>query len=126
METGYDLITGFRVPGPVTNIAAAGTANAAVVFAAGGGAFLGTRSYKLKKLAIRDRGTGGTFVHIGTGVAGAFADLIPAIKTVNNFDIEVDQNTLNSAEAFASITAYPEAVGGSSVDVQVEVEEIGG
>ena len=119
------LLTGKRVTGPVTNLAAAGVANAAAVYTLGT-AWVGTKSLKVKKVAYRNNAGGQTYLHIGTGVAGTFADLIDPIVIMNNqsdtlTEIEIPQN-----EAFATITAYPEALAaGGSVDVQVEVDEIG-
>lgn len=107
--------------GAVVNLAAAGAANAAAIFTFPTSAnILGNESLKLKKVRINDNGTGGTLVHIGTGIAGAFADLIPAIRTVSGMDMEID---LPEAESFATITAYPDAVGGSSIDIQLTVTE---
>jgi hypothetical protein len=118
------LFKGINIKGAVVNMAAAGAANAAVIFTRST-AFQGTRSFKLKKIMMHDNGTGGTQVHIGTGVGGAFAAVIPGIHTVNNMDLEVPESELPAAELFANLTAYPDAVGGSSIDITVEVEEIG-
>ncbi len=119
------LLTGKRVTGPVTNLALAAVANAAAVYTLGT-AWVGTKSLKVKKVMYRNNAGGQTYLHIGTGAGGTFVDLIDPIVIMNNqsdtlTEIEIAQN-----EAFATITAYPEAlVAGGSVDVQVEVDEIG-
>lgn len=107
--------------GGVVNMALAGAANAAAAYTFPTGInILGDESLKLKKARITDNGTGGTLVHIGTGTAGAFVDLVPPVRTISGMDMEID---LPEAEAFETITAYPDAVGGSSIDIQLTVTE---
>jgi len=110
----------YGVPGPVTNLAAAGAANAASIFPIPASPNLvGTITIVPRRIRWTDNGTGGTLLHVGTGVGGAFVALIPAIATVTGFDGEL---ALPAVEAGVAITAYPDAVGGSSIDVQLEAD----
>ncbi len=110
----------------MVHMTASGAANAAVVFNVSDWAQqIGTKSFKVRKIRIRDNGTGGTVVHFGTGTGGSFADAMPAFKTLSGLDAAYPETELPEAEFFADMTAYPEAVNGSSVDIQVEAEEIG-
>jgi hypothetical protein len=110
-----------EIVAPVVNLAAAGAANATALFTFPSAAsVLGNESLKLKKIRLADNGTGGTLLHIGTGVAGAFAALVPPIRTISGFDLDID---LPPIESFATITAYPDAVGGNSIDAQLIVTE---
>jgi hypothetical protein len=119
------LLTGKRVTGPVTNLAVAAAAGAAAVYTLGT-AWIGTKSLKIKKVMYRNNAGGQTYLHIGTGVGGAFVDVIDPIVIMNNQSDSLQEVEIVQNEAFATITAYPEAlVAGGSVDVQVEVDEIG-
>lgn len=105
--------------GPVVSLAAAGNAAAVAVYTLPSSAnLLGTKSLVIKKVRWNDNGTGGTLLHIGTGVAGAVVDLIPPIRTVTGFDDELELEV----ESTATIMAYPDAVGGSTIDVQISGE----
>lgn len=110
------------VPGQIVNLAAAGAANAQVVFAIPAGQLVGTKSLKIHRVNIFNNAAGNTQVLVGTGVGGAFAALLPALDTFNSlfssYGPEVD---LIANETFASITAYPVAVGAGTINVQVEV-----
>jgi len=122
---GNALLEGVKVTGPVTNLAVAAAAGAAAVYTLGT-AWIGTKSLKVKKVMYRNNAGGQTYLHIGTGVGIAFVDLIDPIVIMNNQSDSLVEAEIVQREAFATITAYPEAlVAGGSVDVQVEVEEIG-
>lgn len=124
MET--ELAKGYRVVGAVVSLAAAGNAAAVAIFTRSVSPLqIGTKSFKIKKIMVHDNGTGGTRVHIGTGVAGAVVDVMPTIQTVSNMDAEWGEADLPDIEVFANLMAWPVAVGGSTIDIQVEVEEIG-
>lgn len=113
-KSGGLIDTGARV-----NFAAAGNANAAAVYTLPSSTnLLGTKSVIIKKIRYTDNGVGGTFLHIGTGAPGAVVDLIPPIKTVNGFDGELDVDI----ESALTVMAFVDAVGASSVDVQLTVE----
>lgn len=122
---GNALLEGVRVTGPVTNLALAAVANATAVYTRGT-AWIGTKSLKVKKVMYRNNAGGQTFLHIGTGIGGTFVDLIDPIVVMNNQSDTIGEAEIVQREAFATITAYPEALAAlGSVDVQVEVEEIG-
>jgi len=114
---------GIIVVGPVVNLAAAAAANAQVVFTIPAGQLVGTKSVRIKRVQLFNNGAGNDEVLIGTGVGAAFVALIPALFSANNLD---DLYTPNEAEAFANITAYPDALpGGGTIDIQLTVEIIG-
>ncbi len=125
MET--QLERGVRVTGNVVNIAAAAAANAVAIFQVSNFAQqIGTKSFKLKKLMVRNNAGGTLWFELGTGVAGAFAQVIPPVRVFDNLDNSWQSIELPDIEMFADLTAFPDAlVAGGSVDVQVEVEEIG-
>ncbi len=122
-----DLASGIRVPGNVINLALAGAANALPIFQQSNWANqVGTKTFKLKKLMVRNLNAGNNFLQVGTGVAGAFVNRIPPIMTVNNMDQEFTEFDLPDYVFAQDCTAFPVAlVAGGSMDVQVEVEEIG-
>lgn len=116
-----------RVVGPMTNIAAAGVANAAVVLtqpAAVGQ--VGVKTFRLKKVMVRNNAGGLLWVQIGTGVAGAYVDLIPPFILPNNADQEMTEFDLPAVETNLNVTAFPSVlIAGGSIDIQLEAEERG-
>lgn len=116
----YDRKSGGLIDsGAMVNLTLAAAANAAAVYTLPSSAnLLGAKTLIIKKVRWNDNGTGGTLLHIGTGVGVAFVDLIPPIRTVSGFDDELEVEV----EASATVTAYPDAVGGSSIDVQITGE----
>jgi hypothetical protein len=108
--------------GQVVNLAAAGVANAVVVFAIPV-ALLGVRSVKIYRVNLFNLAAGATQVLIGTGVGGAFAALLPALDSFNNLNDAYGPATdLIQAQAFANITAYAVALAvGTSINIQLEV-----
>lgn len=120
------LDLGYRLVGAVVNFAAAGNANAAAVFQVSNFAQqIGTKSFIVKKIFIRDNGTGGVNVHFGVGAAGAVVDTLPTFQTVTLMDNHWQDHDIPAYQFFADMMCYPDAVGGSTLDVMVEVEEIG-
>jgi hypothetical protein len=124
-----DLLQGRRRTGAVVNLALAGANNAQAIFPISAFAgMVGTKRLKIKRLKNRNNATGiNTFVHIGTGVGGVgvgFVDLIPPLWSINNTTDDYDENDLPQVEAGATITAYPDAVGAGTFDVQIEIEEV--
>ena len=108
--------------GQIVNLAAAGVANAVVVFAIPV-ALVGVRSVKIYRVNLFNLVAGNTQVLVGTGVGGAFAALLPALDSLNGLNDAYGPATdLIQAQAFANITAYPVAlVAGSSINIQLEV-----
>ena len=119
-----DLLTGVRRAGPMVNLAAAGAANTGNVFIRSTN-YVGNTTMIVRKVRWRNNAVGAnTFLHIGTGTAGAFVDAIPPILTLNGLDDSYQETEIPGiVELAATITAYVDAVGAGSVDVQVEVEE---
>jgi hypothetical protein len=123
--TAIDLLAGRRRVGGVVNLAAAGAGNAVAIFTLS--TFIGmqgAKTLKIKRLKIRNNGGPNTFVHIGTGV-GAGVDGIPALYSIANTTDDYEEGDLPQVEFAVSIVAWPDAVGGGTFDLQVEVEEIG-
>ena len=122
-----ELLTGRRRQSAVVNIPTALIANSVVVLTLSTFAgMVGAKTFKLKRLKIRNNNAGNTWVHIGTGMgAGAFVDRIPALWSISNSTDDYQEGDLPAIEVLATITAYVGAVGAGSFDVQVEVEEIG-
>ena len=117
---------GIPITGPVVNLAAALAANAQVIFTIPilAGQLIGTKSVVIKKVQLFNNAAGNDSVLIGTGVAGAFVALMPALYSANGLE-DIYDNIVD-AEAFANITAYPVALpGGGTIDIQLEVLIIG-
>lgn len=108
--------------GPVTNIAAPGAANAAAVWTLSAAAQrVGVTSVRLKHLRVRANAIGANvFFQLGTGVGGGYADLVPPMMLIDNFENDFD---LHDVEAFATVTGFPAVLPAGSVDVQLTVEE---
>jgi len=123
--TGYDK--GVRIPGPVTNLAAIGVANAAVIFQISNFAQLvGTKSVIIKRIKMWNNAAGNTTVIIGTGAGAGFAQLLVPLYIINGMTDDYPEGDIVEAEAFLDITAYPVALlAGGSIDIQIEVSEIG-
>ncbi len=113
---------GVRLAAPVVNLAAIGAANAVVIFALPilAGVLIGTKSAIIKKVSMYNNASGNTQVLIGTGVAGAFVALLPALDSLNGLNDTYGEDELPEAEAYADITAYPVALG-ATIDIVIEV-----
>ena len=121
-----ELLRGKRRQGTPINIAAAGNGNAlALLTLSTFASMVGVKTLILKRLKIRNNGAGNTYVHIGTGVAGAVVDIIPPLYSISLFTDDYEEFDLPQVEVLATIMCYVDAVGGGSFDVQVEAEEIG-
>lgn len=123
--TGYDQ--GVRLQGPVTNLAVAAIANAAVIFQISNFAQLvGTKSVILKRIKMWNNAAGNTEVIIGTGAGAGFAQFMVPLFILNGMTDDYPEWEIPESEFFADITAYPVALlAGGSIDIQVEVSEIG-
>jgi hypothetical protein len=121
-----EMMKGKRRTGAVVNLPGAGNANAlAIMTLSTFASMIGNKTLIIKRLKVRNNAAGNTWLHIGTGVAGAVVDIIPALYSVSNTTDDYQEGDLPSPEVLATLMAYPEAVGGGSFDVQVEVEEVG-
>jgi hypothetical protein len=119
---------GIVVTGPVVNLAAAAAANAVVVFTIPilANQLIGTKSVKILKVHLFNNAVGNDTVQIGTGVAGAFAALLPLLNSINNMaDFYSIEDGLPEVESFADITAFPTALPAGTIDIQLEVAVIG-
>lgn len=123
-----DLIAGKRRTGAVLNLAApGGNANGAAVMTLSTTANMqGVKSMVIKRLKARSNGIGAdTWLHIGTGAAGAIADALPALRIINNQTHDWAEYDMPEVEFALTLMAYADAFGAGSLDVQVEVEERG-
>ena len=125
-----DLLAGRRRVGAVVPNTGAVVANAVAIFTQSTFAgMLGHKTMKIKRLKIQSLAVGAdTWVHIGTGVGGVgvgFVDAIPPLRLVNNTTDDYAEGDLPQVEFNADITAYPDAGAAGTVNVQVEIEEIG-
>lgn len=125
LATGRDV--GYKLQGPVTNLAAAGVANAVVIFQQSTfGQLVGTKSYILKRVKMMNNALGNQVIIIGTGAGAGFAQMLPGLATVNNQNEDFIEDDLPEVEFFADMTAYPVAlIAAGTLDIQVEVEERG-
>ena len=118
---------GIPVAGPVVNMPAAGNANALAVFTIPAllGVLVGTKTAIIKKILLNNRGTGAnTKVHFGVGAPGAVVDVLPPLDSINNLNdaYSVENGDFpDNVEVAANLMAYPDVVGASSIDAQVEV-----
>ena len=119
-----ELSRGIERTGAVVNLAAALVANATAVYQVSNfNQQLGTKSFKAKKLKVRNNAAGNCWVSIGTGVGGAFVASCSAKRSLNDLDDEFD---LGGVEHFADMTVWVDALAaGGSLDFQAVVEEIG-
>ena len=122
-----DLLAGRRRVGAVVNLAVpGGNANAAAIWTVTNAGAVGVKSVTPRRLKVRSNGVGAdTWIHIGTGVAGAVVDIIPALRLINNTTDDYVEGDLPAVKSGVTLMAYVDAIAAGSVDVQVEVEEVG-
>lgn len=115
---------GVPLQGAVVNIALAGAANAAALWTLSAAAGrVGTTSVKIKRLRVRANAIGANvWFQLGTGVGGAFANLIPPVRLIDNIDN--DFRFEEPIESNATVTGFPTPLPAGSVDAQVLVDEI--
>lgn len=114
---------GVRLQGNVIVMNLAGAANAFTIFQVSNFAGqIGTKTFRLKRIKGLNAAGANTNIHIGTGVGGAFVDLIPPLQTFNGMNFDFVENDLPEVEWSVDMTGYPVA---ATVTVQVEVEELG-
>mgnify|MGYP001588599376 CR=1 FL=1 len=109
---------GIRKSSAIITVAAAATAENLYLLTVGGAV---TRSVILKKIWAYSA-IGNCIVTIGTGLAGAFAAIIPPMLVLNGMDNTWTEEDIPEREMFANLTIQSSVLG---VQVQVEVEEIG-
>ncbi len=120
-----ELTRGKILTGPVANVAAAVTSYPAFLVSAYAGQ-VGTRSFRLRKLMAQNNAVGAAvWLRVGTGVWGAFVDMIPYLYVLNNIDQEWQEFDLPRVEFFATLNVGTPVMAAGNVLVTVEVEEIG-
>ena len=124
-----NLLKGYRLTSALVNLPLAAAANAVNVLVlttiALAPNMVGVKTFKIKRIKLRNNNAGNTFVHVGTGVAGAFVDALPPLYSIANTTDDYGENDLPELELGATITAYPDAVGAGSFDIMVEAELLG-
>ena len=116
---------GIRSLGPVVRLAVAGVAAAAVVYTIPvlAGQLVGVKSVRVIRVNLYNNVAGNTQVLIGTGAGALFVALFPALDSINGLqDAYGPETDLVEAESFANITAYPVALAGGSVGIDIRVE----
>jgi hypothetical protein len=122
-----EMLNGLRRTGGVVNIAAGLAAGATVLYRISNWANqVGTKSFIVKKLWVRNNNTGNGWFALGTGV-GAGVAVYPHFWILNNVDNEWDEVVIPRIEMWADLVGFTVAafVGGGSLDAAVEVEERG-
>lgn len=109
---------GIRKSSNIITIAAAATPEALFLQSAG---MTVPRTVILRKV-FAYTAVGNVIINIGTGLAGAFAAIIPPIMVPNTFDIQKGEDWLPEVEVFENLTVQADVLG---CLIQVEVEEIG-
>lgn len=116
-----ELLAGVIRTGPMLSLAAVGAANAGLLYQVSNYANqVGVKTFKLKRLKVRNNGAGDTWLHIGVGIP--CVESMPALRIVNNFNGDFAEGDLPELEFAADMTAYVDA---QPVDVQAEIEELG-
>lgn len=109
---------GIRKSSAIITVAAAATPENLFLQSAGGTV---NRTNILRKIWAYSA-VGNCVVQIGTGLAAAFAQIIPPLLVLNGMDNQWLEDEIPEVESFANLTVQSDILG---VLVQVEVEEIG-
>jgi len=125
METMLDR--GYRVTGAVVNVVAVTGATAQIIYPISNFAGqIGTKTFKPRKLMVRNNAGGNLWLSLGTLVGGAFTNRLPPVRVLNNMDNEWVEYELPAAEFALDMRAFCDAlIAGGSCDVCVEAEEVG-
>lgn len=122
-----EMLNGLRRSGGIVNIAAGLAAGATVLYRISNWANqVGTKSFIVKKLWVRNNNTGNGWFNLGTGV-GAGVAVYPQFWILNNMDNEWNEVDIPRIEMWADLVGFTTVafVGGGSLDAAVEVEERG-
>ena len=109
---------GIRKTSAIITLAAAATPESLFLQSAGTTI---SRSAILRKIFAYTT-VGNVVIQIGTGLGGAWAQLIPPILVPNTFDIQLTEDEIPEVEVFEDLTVQADVLG---CLIQVEVEEIG-
>jgi len=84
---------------------------------------VGTKTYRLKRILANNYAGADVWLSIGTGLGAVlFAQVLPLIRLVNNFNGAINEDDIPEVEFAADITGF---VTVANCEVQVEVEEVG-
>ena len=115
---------GVRIQGPRVAMNAALVANTFTLFQVSNFASqVGVKTYRIKRILAVNYAGADTWLYIGTGLGLAlFAQVMPRIRLVNNFNAAVNEDDIPDVEFAADITAF---VDNATCEVQLEIEEVG-
>ena len=126
MPVGYlQARKGVRLQGPVVTIDVAGdvVGGTQIIFAQSTyAAQIGTRTFRIKRIKGLNQVGANTLLHIGTGVVGAIADVIPPLQTFDGLNFDFVEADLPEVEVNADLMAWAVAV---DIILMVEIEELG-
>ena len=115
---------GVRLQGPFVLMNAALVANCFTLFQISNFAQqVGTKTYRLKRILANNYAGADVWLSIGTGLGAVlYAQVLPLIRLVNNFNGAINEDDIPEVEFAADITGF---VTVANCEVQVEVEEVG-
>lgn len=118
-----DLKSGIRRTGPVT---AVGVAASVLLFRIPNFASqLGTKTFVVRKLFVRNNAAGNLPFTLGTGAAGAYVAATPNFLALNNIENIWTEVELPNVEFAADLYIQAPTWAAGTLDAQVEVEERG-
>lgn len=112
-----DAKKGTRISSAVVTIAAGATAENLFLQSTSG---TNNKPFIVRKIRAYNN-VGATTLQIGTGLAGAWARILPTFRLVNNMDNVWTEAEIPEIPVNANLTVQTDVLG---VQVQVEVEEI--
>ncbi len=114
---------GIRLQGLVANITVPANAGGLPLFQVSNAANrIGVATVVLKRVKIYNHpGTGDGVLHIGTGVAGAIVDVMPALVHLDGLNADFVELDLPEVQFAVDIMGWSDV---QPIDVQVEVEEV--
>jgi len=115
---------GVRLQGPFVLMNAALVANCFTLFQISNFAQqVGTKTYRLKRILANNYAGADVWLSIGTGLGAVlYAQVLPLIRLVNNFNGAINEDDIPEVQFAADITGF---VTVANCEVQVEVEEVG-
>ena len=123
MPLGLYTSTGVRRVGPVVQIIVVANAGGLPIYQQSTfAAQVGTKTLRIKRIKGTNLAGVDTYLHIGTGAAGAIVDALPPIWTFNGLTFDFPEWDVPEVEVNADFMAWTVAV---PVTVQIEVEELG-
>lgn len=119
---------GVRVQGNLVLLVQALNAGALPIFQVSNYAIqIGVKSFRIKRIKGLNQVGANTLVHIGVGLAGAVADIMPALFTNNGLNFDFVEADLPEVEISVDLMAWAQVTAAvpNCLYIQVEVEELG-